>query len=232
MSGNDVYTAGSVTTTSNGTTHLLARVWKNGNVTTLNTYPRDAEATSVFVEGSDVYVAGYQTSQAGFRVATVWKNGIPISLSNNTEDEWATAVFASNGNVYVSGFREGTPQLMEQAKVWKNGVEMVIGSPYRFTIATSVFVSNNDVYVGGSQTDSLGVKPQATIWKNGVVHFTDTATVYGSSISSVFVKDSVIYAVGQDSNTAGDRAKLWTNGIGTFLTSPSTRSIGLGLYVN
>ena len=70
-----------------------------------------AIANSVFVSGSDVYVAGHYGNYA-----KVWKNGIATDLSDGTELAEARSVFVSGSDVYVAG------NIFKQGILWKNGV--------------------------------------------------------------------------------------------------------------
>ncbi|MEJ7675202.1 MAG: hypothetical protein WKF59_21480 [Chitinophagaceae bacterium] len=62
----------------------VAKVWKNGVATSLTNGSADEFASSVYVSGTDVYVAGYESDVSGFGidVAKVWKNGVATSLTN------------------------------------------------------------------------------------------------------------------------------------------------------
>jgi hypothetical protein len=88
VSGNDVYTTGYLIGASTG-----AAYWKNGIENDLSTAgPPNGNTTytttSVFVLGSDVYVAGYSTtftspSTLSLDSAVYWKNGVEKSLSTS-----------------------------------------------------------------------------------------------------------------------------------------------------
>ncbi|MBL0184025.1 MAG: hypothetical protein IPP96_17775 [Chitinophagaceae bacterium] len=97
--------------------NFVAKIWKNGSGTSLTT--GKAVARSVFVSGTDVYVAGYEYNGT-HQVATVWKNGVTIPLSNGTSDMFANSVFVYGTDVYVAGREEVGPVYF--AKIWKNGV--------------------------------------------------------------------------------------------------------------
>ncbi len=87
VSGSDVYVAGFE---GNGT-HHVAKIWKNGIVTSLTDGTNEAIANSVYVLGGDVYVAGYENSGIT-AVAKVWKNGTPSSLPA-TYPAYSTGIF-------------------------------------------------------------------------------------------------------------------------------------------
>ncbi len=81
--------------------------------------PGAGAAVSVFVSGTDVYVAGTDSTAH----AAYWKNGVLVSLPNykNATDAFALGIAVAGPDVYVigqtilNGFTKGV--------VWKNGVE-------------------------------------------------------------------------------------------------------------
>ena len=80
-----VYVAGSeeIATTS---IYSLAKLWTDGQATNITAAPNFAEALSVFVSGSDVYTAGYESpvvqGTASNNIAKLWKNGVGTNLTN------------------------------------------------------------------------------------------------------------------------------------------------------
>ena len=75
----------------NGTKYV-AKVWKNGVATALTNGSNDAEANSVFVFGTDVYVTGEEFNGTKY-VAKIWKNGVATSLTNGANDAYAFSIF-------------------------------------------------------------------------------------------------------------------------------------------
>ena len=233
----DVFVAGSIT---NAQGMRIAAVWKNGIAQRLTGRMRHAGASSVFVSGGDVYVAGYVfDSQTRRYNAVVWKNGVVQHLSSNNSR--ASSVFVSGDDVYVVGHDSNI------ATVWKNGVAKNLHTGGWSSGANSVFVSGNDVYVAGSVSDSPN-RWNAVVWKNGVVQhlylssdnsransvFVSDGDVYvaGTRIwkngellynisgNSIFVSGKDVYVVGTvwNSQTHSDNAVLWKNGIRQELT--------------
>jgi CTP:molybdopterin cytidylyltransferase MocA len=70
----------------------IAKAWKNGVATSLTNGSNQAYASSVFVLGSDVYIAGSE-SNGTTTVAKIWKNGVATSLTNGTNDAEAYSIF-------------------------------------------------------------------------------------------------------------------------------------------
>lgn len=125
VSGSNVYIAGSTDQTTETAPNSyyeapVATLLTNGVPTyfTDNLHPSGAQ--SVFVSGSDVYVAGYtsQTAQEDSPVATYWKNGVAVTLprSANSSTSNANSIFVSGQDVYVSGGDNLTT-----AEYWKDG---------------------------------------------------------------------------------------------------------------
>ena len=77
-----------------GTTADVAMFWKNGVAIPLTNGINHAEARSVFVSGTDVYVCGW-ANNGTINVATLWKNGVATSLTNGTNGAEANSVFVS-----------------------------------------------------------------------------------------------------------------------------------------
>jgi len=83
--GNDVYIV--------GWDDKSAILWKNGEPTALTDDKNNtAVANSVFVDGADVYVAGYVVG-ADNNEATLWKNGKPTEYSNDEKNACVNSVF-------------------------------------------------------------------------------------------------------------------------------------------
>ena len=131
----------------------------------VSTWPAgtNSNAASVFVSGSDVYVAGVVNN-----VATLWKNGVATSLSEGASS--STSVFVSGSDVYVAG------EVDNVATLWKNGAPASLPAG-AYAHPKSVFVSGSDVYICGP--NGFG----AVLWKNGVA----TALTDATYASSVFV---------------------------------------------
>jgi hypothetical protein len=79
---------------------------------------------SIIVSGSDVYVAGIETSTSNHSVAKVWKNGVATALSDGTRNASASSVVVLGSDVYVGGYDYVTNY--PAAKYWKNGVGILM----------------------------------------------------------------------------------------------------------
>ena len=104
ISGNDVYVAGGYFGGFDSSGNQLpgfAGYWKNGSPVDFSNGSWGIEIRSIFVSGSDVYVAGAidVTTQVGPNsyyetpVATIWKNGVPTQLTDSLHPSRAFSVF-------------------------------------------------------------------------------------------------------------------------------------------
>jgi uncharacterized protein YjdB len=190
---------------------------------------------SLFVSGSDVYVAGVEISNPGMLCKPkLWKNGVEQSLqvASNITYTWPSAVYVANGSVYVCG----PDRVLEggvtkgQAVLWKDGVRTDFITDYGAAgaqaggLATSLFVSGSDVYVGGGfRQPGIGSPNLATVWKNGApTQYESTMGELPEVVRSVFVLGGDVYAGGEygmsgTSPYYGMTAMLRKNGVNQAL---------------
>jgi hypothetical protein len=98
-------------------------VWKNGVPNYLLDGTMAFGATSMYVNGTDVYVVG--TGEiSGIATAKLWKNGVVSNFSDGTYDAFPNSVFVNGSDVYVAGFTSVLVQdnQITSAILWKNGV--------------------------------------------------------------------------------------------------------------
>lgn len=125
VSGNDVYVSGYKTYASksgDNTNKTMALYWKNGQEVILSTGSGrfgGRSASSIYVSGNDVYVAGFsQDENTSASRAVYWKNGREIVLAEGSTFTQAVAIAVSENDVYVAG------QNSNRYVYWKNGQEI------------------------------------------------------------------------------------------------------------
>ncbi len=146
VSGSDVYVCGWINTGQTNLTTVeqylnpMAAYWKNDSLQVLDIPGGTGSAGmaySIFLSGSDVYIAGYLGTSESSATAGYWKNEQFITLSNVSAFANSISV-APNGDVYVAGqtgdFNNGS------AVYWKNGTMTVLAPGGGFTSANSVFL--------------------------------------------------------------------------------------------
>jgi hypothetical protein len=220
----DIYVAG-----AEGT----AKVWRNGVATNLSNAVDSSSAESVFVLGSDVYVAGYERN-----FARIWKNGVGTNLTNGNNLAEANSIFVSGTDVYVAGNENTGTSNNKTLKVWKNGVATNLTNGSTIGFANSVFVVGSDVYVAGMERNSQTSNETAKVWKNGVALNLAFGTNNYSQASSVFVSGSDVYVAGYTietgSGTPGQyrKATFWKNGVPTYLTNGNGNAYANSIFIS
>lgn len=194
--------------------YAIAKLWIDGVPYDLPSNASWPQAEEVFVDKTDVYVAGSDYGDGDSR-AVLWKNLRPIYLSKPGERGQAQSLFVSNKDVYVSGgvTRNG----VYKAVIWKNGVEIFEVSEIMFI--WSLFVYNNDVYATGFHKVN-GIDYPA-IYKNGQPQVLQVPPNYEfSEVLCVYVHKGTVYAAGYVSGLVNSAAVIWINGKYTELEGP------------
>jgi hypothetical protein len=206
--------------------------WKNGVFTAM---PANcAVLRSVFVDGTDVYVAGADISYG----PAYWKNGVEVSLPMTAGHNGGTAfsVFVSGADVYAAGYDvvNGAQSL---PRCWKNGVSVPVslstgnisnGLPVVLGYVYQVIVSGSDVYMAGAQSPFSG-NQVATWWKNGTPFpLTDGTSV--CEAKGIALSGADVYVTSND----GTIPKCWKNGVATVLNTPNNAYSAnpTGIYVS
>ena len=209
-----------------------ATLWKNGVPTELSDGSEIGRAYSVFVNDTDVYVAGYVVNQDQVRVATLWINEVSITLFSHGFSAVAESVFVKGADVYVAGYAENEENV-RVAALWKNGVLSGLSNGLKDGLAHSVYVSDTDVYVAGFVINQEGFAV-ATLWKNGVL--TELSDGFsGARANSVYVSGTDVYVAGSVVNQWGIVvATLWKNGVPTGLSNDGSNAAAVAnsVYVS
>ena len=202
----DVYVVGTKTITG-GAIHnpFGAVLWKNGEASVLaDGGASSASASSVFVSGNDVYVAGIVGNAPMGEVAVAsWKNGELQELTDRDCNRIATSLAVSGSDVYITGCAFPDLDALREGVLWKNGKPEVLTKRFNDAIANSVFVSGSDVYVVGKEDG------KAKLWKNEKAEELKN----GDDVvaNSVFVSGNDVYVAGSRKDGADWDAVLWQN---------------------
>jgi hypothetical protein len=206
VDGGDIYVAGH--NYQPGLSKHYAMLWKNGaaDATYLTDGTNQAEAFTVVISGSDIFVGGYDGDQA-----RVWKNGTPMALANS-ENFRIRGIAISGSDVYAVGECNCFSSIV--IRYWKNGVATTLTDGAYEAYGYGIAVSGSDVYVAGVESSSN--KRIAKVWKNGVAtNLTDgTKNAWATGVA---VENGQVYVVGYE-RTANDifnYAMLWKNGTAT-----------------
>jgi hypothetical protein len=218
----DVYVAGYKTEDSS----TYAMLWKNGVPTKLSAPGRRVFANSVFVSGSDVYVAGVE--EGIYSKIKLWKNGIATTLSDSSFNNSGNPVslFVSGNDVYVGGQLKINQDF--KGIVWKNGTPTNLVDST--TNVKSIFAVGQDVYVAGESYDSNTGKKNIKVCKNGSC--TIVPNTKDANLKAMFVVGSDIYLVGNRTDKEKQIAALWKNGDLTNLTNGGNTASADAIYVS
>ncbi|HEY4873948.1 MAG TPA: hypothetical protein VIH86_00110, partial [Puia sp.] len=139
-----VYVAGGLFTEDSATGNVTGHAvyWRNGAAVPLTT--SFSYATSIAINGNDVYVAGMMTMGNSFDIAAYWKNGNAVTLTDGINNARATSIVINGSDVYVAGWVTANGNTV--AAYWKNGVQTVLADSSLFSYANAISVNGNDVY--------------------------------------------------------------------------------------
>lgn len=161
-------------------TQEVAVLWKNG---VREVIAGCEQASSIFVTGTDVYVAGNDTESN----AAYWKNGtktvLPVPTTSNAS---STGIKVIGTDVYVSGV-ESLATGVDVAVYWKNGIRTPLataGSGFN-SESFGIDVEGNNVYVCGWVERNAAGDYSAAIWKNAVLINLTPASSYAEALSVV-----------------------------------------------
>jgi hypothetical protein len=215
----DIYVAG----VENNGSFDVAKYWKNGIPVNLSDGHSQANANSIVVSDTDVYVAGWVRNESTqTSIAVYWKNGIAVNLTDGSHETYATSIAVSGNDVYVTGTQTDvdSPSI---AKYWKNGslvsLTDLLGANDN-NVAISIAVSGADVYVAGykgryvPENDNGNSSSTAEYWQNGsVVNLATPSAPYSDyMVSSITVSGNDVYVAGTTGGYFSSIATYWKNG--------------------
>ena len=196
---------------TNGTKHV-ARYWVDGHETVLTNGTNDAYANSIFVSGSDVYIAGTDAAPDTYGFPVYWQNNSEVKLPIISASGTANSIYVSGGNIYVAGNDSS------KGVYWKNGSETILDNVTDSgSSASAVFVSGNDLYIAGTRGYN------AVYWKNGnIVCLTGySVPTQHVRVNGITVSNGNVYVVGYVNYAASPFPYLnyWANGVATDLNT-------------
>ncbi|WP_271783235.1 cadherin repeat domain-containing protein [Aquimarina algiphila] len=210
----DIYIAGIYTQSELNQDWAEAAYWKNGEIVLPTTSPSEdypSATYSIFVEGNDIYVAGYEVEGPEDdlkEIAKYWKNGNDVSLSLGDGFSRARAIVVDGSDVYVCG-QEDHPDYGNVPKYWKNGNATILDTDA--IIAWDITKAGEDIHIAGyGEVPGMDGR-YALHWKNGngTAVSTENATAQARAIA---VSGNDVYLGGFETLQGELEAKIWKNG--------------------
>jgi hypothetical protein len=137
VSGDDVYSTGSIRNTGPGVGFVS--YWKNGEAVLLGPGLGSGAGRGIVVVGNDVYVAGVEDNSKAIGVAKYWKNANPVILTEGAVYAQANAIDVVGEDVYAVGMEYNSAGF-QVAKYWKNGVPIALTDGGNYGIATAIIL--------------------------------------------------------------------------------------------
>ncbi|WP_419211521.1 hypothetical protein ACNR9Q_12330 [Maribacter sp. X9] len=185
----------------------VAKLWKNGEETTLFDEDDDSYATAICSYEGVPYVAA---SYGGDGIIKAWTQDADKDITDGTFYSFAYDIAVDEaGHPYIVGYVAKPHQI---ATLWQNGTQVELTDGNFNARARTIFLADGDVYAGGYEDNSTGFSV-AKIWKNGRAVALGDGT-QDSYVYSLFVSEKEVYAAGMvylDSDSA--KATIWKNGI-------------------
>jgi hypothetical protein len=216
-----------------------AMLWKDNKANRIgNPETLSAEANSVFVTDSDVYVAGKEEYLPVKFSAALWKNG-NVTLLGAPEALYSEAhsVYVYGNDVYVAGMQIDKLGNVD-AMLWKNGAATRLNDQPGYAVARSVFVYQGDVYVAGHEV--ISERLIATVWNKGnakrLIDPNDGRDTQSMAFS-IFVSGNDVYVAGGEGNL-DERlvSTLWKGNEASYeairLSEQATYAIARSVFVS
>lgn len=203
VSNNTVYAVGSI---CEGTSETdCPTLWIDSNVQNIGSVGNFNSATSVFVDGNDVYVTTYEE-----RKCYMWKNGEKKIIDGATE---LSSLFVKDRNVYIAG------SYNEQPTMWINNDRQILS--HETGCVNDILVYDNDIYAVGYLGSIIG-RSQAVLWKNmEMERLGDDKSV----ANDILIHNGNIYIAGKNNNYA----TLWLNGQSSTLEYKKSHAYSVAL---
>ncbi|MBO0320876.1 IPT/TIG domain-containing protein [Muricauda sp. CAU 1633] len=211
----------------------VAKIWKNGVATNLTDGTAFGAATSVFVDGSDIYACGIVSGENDIPTAQVWKNGEHLyTLTDPSNFGVAHSIYVFEGDIYVAG-SETNENDTAIANIWKNGslFGALTDDSVEGALASEIFVNATGIYTAGYEESVQHENGTPKLWEdNTQIDLTDET--YHGRAYSVYAVASDVYVAGYEENENGIWiAKYWKNGVATNLSDGSQNADAQSIFV-
>jgi hypothetical protein len=203
------------------------------SVTILSCKKNDS-GTSAPPVAKNVYIAGYEETNAGEGIGRYWKDTNNYSISSVPDYIEIRDIDVSGTDIYTMGEVELNAG-GSNTFIWKNGIS-IYNFPQSVFIPYEMIVAGSDIYLAGSVNSSTAPYLRPAYWKNGVVTTLPQTSDYASA-TSIHIDGTDIYAAGWDltANNTQYQAKYWKNGVAQTVTDcPRLHDIttsGADIYV-
>jgi hypothetical protein len=234
VAGDDVYVAGSRNVSDAGSQRVPV-YWKNGIELALSSDPSTlSTATDIYVDGTAVYIVGYEKNADGVLVAKLYGPGGTFDLSDGVIDARAEGVFVENGNVHVVGYQNvSETNSTAIATYWLNGVVTPLENNGNESMAIDVEVKNGDVYICGNVQNDSGTNMKM-LWINGN-QVNSTGGLSTTIANGMFIDGDDVYVAGTVDGS-GCISGYWKNENFTSLcpmySSPNVPPTALNIAVD
>ncbi|KAF5060162.1 hypothetical protein DSECCO2_328650 [anaerobic digester metagenome] len=211
---NDIFVAGyernSVSPTDPTEMNKVAVYWKNGVMTEITDGSSNAEANSIAVSGTDIYVVGTEYNTTTMRQnARLWKNGTSVPLHDGSNWSIGNDVAIKGNDVYVTG--NETIGGTASAQLWKNGVRVDLPFTGSSSNAHRIIFDGNDIFIIGAHSE--GGITKACYWKNGTFHPVGFIAGGGSYFAmDGLVKNGELHLTGFGFEGTTAKPVYWQNG--------------------
>lgn len=202
ISDNKVYAVGSTSEGSSSTN--CPTLWIDGDLQNIGSVGNFNSATSVFVEGNDVYVTIDEHDNY-----YIWKNGEKKIIDGATE---LTSLYVKDRNVYIAG------SYNEQPTIWINNNRQILS--HETGCVNDILVYENDVYAVGYLGSVFN--PLAVLWKNGKM---EKLGNNNSEAFDILIHNGSLYIAGKNNNCA----TLWLNGQSSTLEYEKSHAYSVAL---
>ncbi len=210
---NDVYIAGDEKGASN---RRVATYWKNGIPVALTDGTKDATATAIDVQGTDIAALVQESTGELFGNAlSVWKNGKVTTLRSGNVLSSGRAITLENGVVHaLNTERDGASSGFGSEKVmyWKDNVKTAITDGAALAEATALVIRSGQAYIAFHENNSER-NPVAKSAKGGVVKVLSKLPDESMTTTGLWVNGADEYVIGN----SGHRAYVWKNGEETVI---------------